>query len=219
MKGETANDRGSALDPDRLKYVTENFAALQGLTFVALGTMFLLSEIEDIWNVPHWLPLMTALCLLFTFRYIPRYYERRFGEVEPKIPTNKQALIFVLVMLVLLIWGRRLDVILSDWENRIHLMISDPVGQTNLSPLALWIFAFYTSLRSRLGRAEPYGPYFFGLGMIACFIVAFYPLWDPVARQLLLWRTLNASSVVLSFIAWPLPTHITLVRLFPTLPV
>jgi len=73
---------------ERLRYVTENFQSLQGLTWVAVGGYLALSESDKIPGLalPLWLKLLMKLLsiglLLASVRYIPKYYERRFGSVE-----------------------------------------------------------------------------------------------------------------------------------------
>jgi hypothetical protein len=76
---------------ERLRYITENFQSLQGLTWVAFGGFLALSGIEDIPGVvfPLWLKyLMKLLAIglpLAAFLYVPKYYERRFGSVEWRV--------------------------------------------------------------------------------------------------------------------------------------
>ena len=51
-------DAEVALDPHRLRYLTENFTGLQGLNFVLLGAFFLLSAMEEVygasWPIRGW---------------------------------------------------------------------------------------------------------------------------------------------------------------------
>jgi hypothetical protein len=147
---------------------------------------------------------------------IPRYYRRRFGWVEPRNPSNKQGVIFLLVLVVLLFWGRRVESYFNDVTQVIDSMIPDLNGQIELIPLACWIGALCTSFLKRSQRmADPYWIYFLCFGTIACAVVAFYPFWHPGATRSLLWRTLNAGSFGFSLMAWGLYSHFTLVRLMP----
>lgn len=201
--------RRVASDPERLKFITEHFSALQGLNFVAVGTVFFLLSVRNIWDVPWWADLVAFGFLIFSIRRLPKYYERRFGRVEPKGPTNLQALLFIGFIFAALIWGRYFELILSTFENWIHQRIPDGV-----MPLGLWVLGLSTSLGKRL-YFDPQGPYFFFFGVVVASIVAFCPLWYPSANQVMLWRILDAGGLGLSMIAWGLHNHFLLVRLFP----
>lgn len=200
-----------ASEPERLKFITEHFSALQGLNFVAVGTMFFLWSVGDILPVRLWADLLAIGLLIFVVRCLPKYYEHRFGRVEPKGPTNLQAIVFVVIIIVCLIWGRHLELILSNLEERVHQAIP---AATGVSPLVLWIFGFINS-QGRRSRFDPQGPYFFFFGVVLTSIVAFGPLWYPGTKQLILWRILASGWLGLTLIAWGLHNHFLLVRLLP----
>ena len=72
------------LEPQRLKYLTENFSTLQGLIWVAWGAVALVQPMQEIygasWPIHGWLPLLACLAgFVVVGYYIPRYYRRRFG--------------------------------------------------------------------------------------------------------------------------------------------
>ncbi len=219
-------EANTTLDPQRLKYLTENFTGLQGLNFVALGAVLLL-PLEDVYGEirpdREWLQWLAYAVLIAVMGYIPRYYRRRFGwvePVEPRNPSNKQFVIFLLVFLVGLFGGRslgqRLDRYVDDLSQVIHSMIFDPTGQVKLLPLICWIAALFANLRKRSQRiGDPYRIYFLVFGTITFALIALYPLWHPEATQSLLWRTLNAGSLGFSLMGWGLYNHITLVRMLP----
>lgn len=204
-----AEDVGS--ESERLKFVTQHFSALQGLNFAAVGTMFFLSSVWEIWQVPWWADILAFGLLIVLVRRLPSYYEHRFGRVEPKHPTNLQAIVFVAIIIVCLIWGRHLELVLSKLENWVHQTIP---AATGISPLVLWMFGFLNSL-GRRSRFDPQGPYFFFFGMVLTSIVAFVPLWYPVTKQLILSKVLDAGWIGLTLIAWGLHDHFLLIRLLP----
>lgn len=211
-------DAEVALDPHRLRYLTENFTGLQGLNFVLLGVFFLLSAMDEVygasWPIPGWWLWAIWAALIGAMRYTPRYYLRRFGYVEPRNPSNKQVVIFVLVLLMLFVYHRSLDRYVSDLTQVIHSMISDPDGQVKLAPILLWIVSLSTSLLKRSLRTIE-RVYFLCLGTILFAAIAVHPTWHAGVTKALLWRTLNAGSFGFSLIALGLYDHISLVRMLP----
>ncbi len=211
----------ATLEPQRLKYLTENFSTLQGLIWVAWGAVALVQPMQEIygasWPIHGWLPLLACLAgFVVVVYYIPRYYRRRFGWVEPRNPSNTQVVIFLLVLVVLLFWGHRIESYANDLTQVIDSMIPDLHGQIELVPLVCWIGALSTSFLKRSHRTtDPYWIYFLCFGTIACAVVAIYPFWHPEATRSLLWTTLNAGSFGFSLVAWGLYSHFTLVRLMP----
>jgi len=220
MNIRVRTNAGATLDPQRLRYLTENFSTLQGLNLVALGAISLLTPlapIGDVYGVTiRWWFLLVMAALSVPMRYIERYYRRRFGWVEPRNPSNKQIAIFFLALVVLFLCRHSLDRFTGDLTQVIHSMISDPDGRIELLPLVGWIVALFASFLKRSQRvADPYWIYFLCSGTSACAVVAFYPLWHPEAAQSLVWRTLNAGSFGFSLMALGLYNHITLVRMLP----
>ncbi|MGB6387358.1 MAG: hypothetical protein WBD25_16730 [Terriglobales bacterium] len=143
MGAQLFADARSALSAERIKYVTEHFHELQGLTSVALGTGFLLTDSlryvypdHSPWLVLLWLPIFLA------FRYLPKYYQRRFGWVEPQAThmTNKQFVFLLLVLLALLFFGRPIgryaDSIVADVDSMI------PAHPVTFLPAILWSYTY-----------------------------------------------------------------------------
>ena len=216
---------------ERLRYVTENFQSLQGLTWVAFGGYLALSDSDNIPGLalPLWLKLLMKLLsigLVLAFvRYIPKYYERRFGSVEwrfglssAKVPIY--ALAFAVMFLVILFvgpaGGRYLDSVVAELSNVAHRMISDPDHRANLGP-ALFLFAFLfpgssrrTSSLQRLRTILYCACLLFWLG-----VLTFLPLRLPEVTQQTLWRTLNACWFGITFMLWGLYDHFMLVHLLP----
>ncbi len=220
------NRRGEGpVDHERLKYFTRALGSPQGLYSVLIGTFFLLNELGDIWKGPRgWLAALAMLAgiwiLLAAYtRWIPRYYQRRFGHVELQQPSAKQLAIFLSVIVILVFFGRffanRIDTVISSFGDRLHVMISDPAHRINLWPSFLWMACIVSSLRWNLRAIERQRLGFFLCGMIVVASIALLAMWHPDAEQSRLWQVLNAGGIGLSFIAMGLYEHITLVLLLP----
>ena len=219
MENDVVEREGASIDPRRLKFVTENLAALQGLNTVAVGAAMFLLSIEDIWNLPWWARLISgSLQLVFLIivarGLVVKYYERRFGRVEPKAKsstTRREAigcLTTILLIAAALMWGRQLEV----WVDA--TLIGDPSGQIRLLALLVWTIWLSKSAR-RDPSIDPRGPLFYFVGLVVSVAVAFYPKWYPGVIQSMLWRTLNEGSFWLTFIALGLRDHFVLVRALP----
>lgn len=229
MNGTAVRDHAKY---ERLRYVTENFQSLQGLTWVAFGGSFALSDVENISGVafPWWLELLMKVLgiglALAAIRYVPKYYERRFGSVEWRVgPPDARlpifALAIVVMFLVILFFGpsvgRYLDSVIPELSNVAHRIISDPEHRANLGP-ALLLFVFLCPPRVLGGRS--------GLQRLrtvfycACFVfwigvLMLLPLRHPEVTHQTLWRILNACWLGISFMLWGLYDHFTLVHLLP----
>ncbi|MFZ0416608.1 MAG: hypothetical protein WAM04_00775 [Candidatus Sulfotelmatobacter sp.] len=224
----------AACDPtkyERLRYVTENFQSLQGLTWVAFGGFLALSDAENVPGIvfPWWLKLLMVLLsiglVLAAVRYLPKYYERRFGSVEWRVgPPNAKFPIFVLaiviIFLIILFFGpsvgRYLDSVVSELNDVAHRMISDPDHRANLPPVLYWFALLCAEASNR--------SHFVRLRMIllsACFLIlwtgvsVFLPLRHPDVTQQTLWRILNACWFGVSVMLWGLYHHFMLVHLLP----
>jgi len=206
----------------RLRYVTENFQSLQGLTWVAFGSAFFLSSIEDVVGqaLPFWLLLVPMVLIFAAVRYVPKYYESRFGSVEPRSPSNKHAVIFLLVLLALALFGRPLgrylDSVIPQGINQIHLLISDLDHRTNLLPVIFWT-ALLCAMVLRQSRFASRLDIPFGLACLLfwAFALVFYPLRHPDVTKLTFWKVLNAGWFGISMIVTGLYDHLTLVALLP----
>lgn len=98
-----------------VRYVTENYAQLQGLRLVPLGLVFLISAAWRIgwlrrWpgatgpGATYWFVAMTALALLASFP-IRSWYHRRFGVVRPRPFENGAITLITFTLLLLaLVW-------------------------------------------------------------------------------------------------------------------
>lgn len=217
-----ATDGSAEPNYARLRYVTANFQSLQGLTWVALGSMFFLSSIEDVVGqaLPFWLLLLAIVLVFAASRYVPKYYQSRFGSVEPRNPTNKHAVIFLLVLLALGLCGRPvghyLDSVIPQASNQIHLMISDPDHRTNLLPVIFWTLFLCARLfrRSRFASRLDI-PFDLVCLLFWAFALVFYPLRHPDVTKLTFWKVLNAGWFGISMIVTGVYDHLTLVALFP----
>jgi hypothetical protein len=228
MNMTAAYDQGKY---ERLKYVTENFQSLQGLTWAAIGGYLALSETENIPGVafPWWLRfLMTLLgagLALASVRYIPRYYERRFGSVEWRFgPPDAKLPIFafalVVIFLIILFFGpalgRYLDSVTPQLSNMAHRMISDPNHRANLKPALLLFVLLFPGISGRTSGLHRLRV----VVRCACLLswiglLMLLPLRHPEVTQQMLWRVLNACWFGISFMLWGLYDHFMLVHLLP----
>lgn len=214
----------AGLDPEQLRYVTRHLqTSQQGLTGAVIGVGVFLAETADLYTLNRATSLVIdvfeAVALVAVFRLVPRYYERRFGCVEPSAPSNKAIAVFFAVMLALLVFGRDLagflDPILARASYRLYLLISDPTHQVKPYALLFWIVLVCVSISGRSRRMDRYSTHFQLFGLIASAFVALCPLVRPQVMQSMLWRVLNAGSLGISFIALGLYDHFTLLQLLP----
>jgi hypothetical protein len=215
------------VDHDRLRYVTRIVAGQQGLYTVLLGAALLLPELgqgwggEGLWGLLDFLLILAGLWIYLAAyqRWIPKYYRKRFGHVEPRQPSAKQFVIFLGVIILLLFFGQsfahRIDPVVSSFAERLRLMISDPAHQINLWPSLFWIGLFVINLGRNLRSMERQNLCFLSCGTLAFTSIVLIAVWHPDARQTVLWRAFNAGGIGLSFIALGLYDHITLVRVLP----
>lgn len=216
---------------ERLKYVTQNFQSLQGLTWVAFGGFFALSDTENIPGVvfPWWLKLLMKVLglglALAAVRYIPKYYERRFGSVEWRVgPPNAKLPIFALalvaVFLVILFFGpavgRYLDSVIPEISNVAHRMISDPDHRANLGPALCLVVLLWPGISGKTSGLQRRRTVFY----CACLlfwvgVLTFFPLRHPEVTQQTFWRILNACWFGISFMLWGIYDHFMLVHLLP----
>jgi len=211
------NARGAgvdlSLDRERLKYVTENFACLQGLRSLVAGLAWSLYLMAGIyWERSRWSSILAVLPLIgvlpLTFVYIPRYYRRRFGWIQPRQQQHAIAdwsarrIAVTLFAILMLVMG--FDVVCE--------LISVP--EDTVQSLVMSIFLIY--LGFYLGLRWPRrGMYILPIGPLVAFI-GLYPLWHHLdTREFFLWRILNAGSCGIGLALMGLCDHITLVLLMP----
>lgn len=217
MDSDIRTGDDSAIDHRRLKFVTENLAALQGLDTVALGAMLFFLELKDVLKDPWWLYVLNLAAVVVIVREMPsKYYERHFGRVEPKSksksPTSRRevvgGLVGILLVIVALIWGRRIEV----WADAV--LMGDQGGQIRWLASLMWSAGLLRNTQKD-SSADPRGPFFYICGLATSIGVCLYPKWYPEVMQSLIWKTLNAGSLGLTLIARGLRDHILLVHLLP----
>lgn len=205
-----ATQSASRLDPGRLKYLTENFNTLQGLRSVAFGigyAVFMMSNAY--WGSGGWASFGTLFFLAaykISETYIPRYYDRRFGNVKPsprRVRWNRKQLLFgfVRIVAVFLVW------ILADF-----LLPNSVPGSrlTNSMVLAYGVALLLLGFPSTKLRDVCQG----SLGAaVTAFALApvLYPLSES---QLSAWKVVNAGSLGFCMVVFGLWDHITLILLF-----
>jgi hypothetical protein len=222
-----------APDDQRLSYITRLLGAEPALNMVLLGALLFFVDLIN-WGWPSgWWTLLAALAwvaflvgglriyLAAYDRWIPAYYQRRFGSVEPAPkPWSKWGARFFLAFVVLLFiglpFGHYLEPVASRFLDQIHTMISDPARQINLAPSLVWMAGICGTLQMRIRtNIERRRLYFLLVGLVGFASIVFYPIWHPEAKQHMLWRVLNGGSLGLTFIASGLYDHISLVLLLP----
>lgn len=218
---------GAPVDHERLRYVTRLLGAQQGLQIALLGTLLFWIEANDIWH-RHWTRgwagglawLVGAVLFVRAWqRWIPRYYERRFGHVEAQEMSAKQFVTLLATLVALAFFGHPVsnyfEPMVSKLLGRVHVMISDPSQQVNLFPSFLWMAMFSSSLRWPLRKMERQRQCFELAGLVVFVSIAVLPIWQHDAGKLALWKVLNAGGLGLTFIAMGLYDHIVLVRALP----
>jgi hypothetical protein len=215
---------------ERLRYVTENFQFLQGLTSVWVGGVMVFLGAQDVPGVvfPWWLALLGMGFCLATIRYLPdidKYYEQRFGSVESRVgPPNALFPIVVLVLLVMFlviiffgpVVGRYLDSIILQISNEAHRMIFDPDHRANLSP-ALWLFVFlYPGVSRRTSGLQRLRTFFYCASLLLWTgVLTLLPLQHPEVTQQTLWKILNACWFGITLMLFGLYDHLALILLLP----
>lgn len=213
------------VDHERLRDATRILGGQQGLYTVCFGAVLLLPELDHVWNgLTGWWAVLVGLGVLAIYlaalkRWIPSYYQKRFGHVEAQGPSVKQFAVFLFVIVALFFFGEPLahhaDPMIAGFVDRRHTMISDSNHQINLWPLLFWILVCFSSVRVHPRRMRTPGLYFHLSGLLGATSVALYPMWHPGATRIWLWRVLNAGGIGLSFIAMGSYDHFTLVRVLP----
>jgi len=218
-------DGETPVDHERLRYVTRILGAQQGLYTVLFGFFFLLMEFGDVWEWRgEWLIRLSALAgvpiMIAAYqRWIPKYYRKRFGHVEPREISTRQFVVLLGVIVLLMFFGEplahRVDPMISSFSDRLHLAISDPAHQVNLWPSFFWTALLISSLRGAFRSFEWQRLCFLFCGILVFTSVVLFAMWFPDVRQSALWRVCNAGGVGLTFVALGLHDHITLARMLP----
>jgi len=211
-----------AADHERLRYVTRLLGSPPGLNTALLGALLLLMNsgetlhwLNGWWGllaVLAWLALLVGGWRIYLADWIPEYYKQRFGSVQAaRKPVSKWSALFFLALLVLLLIAQYFDPVAS----RLHLMISDPARQINLWPSILWAVLLCGSLGWHMSSIERQRVYFLLVGTLGFASIVSYAVWHPDAKQLGLWKILNAGGIGLSLIALGLYDYIVLVSALP----
>ena len=219
MPGTT--NRELSVDHERLKYVTGLLGSQQqGLNTVLFGTFVFLMEGPFIWprgraiDLACWAGLVVFVAAWR--RWIPKYYQKRFGHVQAHEMSAKQFAILLLVFVSLFFFGqtiaRYLDPVASSFLGSVHMRMSDPSHQINLVPSFFWLASLFAGL---LWRRRIDSLWLGFLGLLVFLAIALFPMWHPGAERLVMWKILNAGGFGLSLMAMGLYDHIVLVRALP----
>lgn len=225
MEHQVFAGRRGSLDPDRLKFITEHLSGSEGLTLAVTGVLLFSNSAEGVLPFPWWgsflIWAVSALLVALVFRYLPKYYERRFGRVEAKGMTPLQAIIFSSLIIaipifligwqiVALIWGSQLNSLVSQFESWFDRKIPLPA---NTYLLGIWLLLFFSSFKNL--RFDPFRPYFCLLGTIATCVIVFGPYSYPPTKEMVAWKILNAGWLGLTNVAIGLYFHVLQVRFMP----
>jgi hypothetical protein len=224
MEHQAFAERGGRLEPERLKFITEHVSGSQGLVLAAMGVWLFLNS-EESWPFPWWgnflIRTVSVLLVVLVYRYLPKYYERRFGRVEAKGMTPLQAMIVGALIItipifligwqiVALIWGSPLNSLVSQCESWFDRTIPLPA---NTYLLGIWLLGLFSSFKSL--RFDPFRPYFHLLGTIATCVVVFCPYLYTPTKEMVAWKILKAGWPGLSYVAIGLYFHVPQVRFMP----
>jgi hypothetical protein len=218
MDAHAQVDTETSIDSERLRFLTENFASLQGLNQVVLGVVFLLQPMEEAlrvycknWPIPWLLTSVIGATCIAAFRWVPNYYQRRFGWVEQRGPSNRQVAIFLLALVVLFVLGHRIELIISQIAQSFRFYRGSGL-------LLFWIAFLCTDFLRRPRRIHKHRVYLLASVILACCVVVFYPLWNPDAPHVQLSQFVNSSAFGISLVILGVYDHLTLVRLLPPIP-
>src|SRR5579859_7650277 len=159
---DTRVNAGGSVDPERLRYVNRLLGSRQGLNTALFGAFYFAMSIDRASHYP-WSSGLTPLVALAFFlaayqRWIPKYYQRRFGSVQPQEPSARWFGLFLLTIVLLLFIGQPLahylDPKVAGFVDGLHLKISDPAHQIDLSAPFLWIVVSLSGLRWQIRRWE-----------------------------------------------------------------
>jgi hypothetical protein len=220
------------LDHERLMYVTRLLGSHQGLNTALVGTVLFFMNAGEIL---HWLsgwskllaaPASLALAigslkiLTAADSWIPEYYQRRFGSVQAaRVPGSRWSALFWLAVLltfpVLLFFGQPIAHYFDPVASHLHMMISDPDRQINLWPSLIWVALLSGRLRWHMSGIERQRGYFTLVATLGFASIVSYAIFHPEAKEVDLWKLLNAGGLGLSLIAMGLYDHFVLVRALP----
>jgi len=198
------------VEPERLRYLTQGLLDLRsggGLTWAALGLLLFAMEVEDV--LPHryigfFLWVVGGLSWYLAVKYIPKYYERRFGHVEPpKSSMNpREAVTFLIIVTLFLLFivylfiapfiglatGRSLDILFGRLGDQAHVLIHDPAHLVRWGPILY--FAFLLICGFQWTGKNKDRAFLLIMSLESLFWIAFflYPLSNPAVCQVLLWR-------------------------------
>ena len=118
-------------DLGQVRYVTSHYPELQGIRWIVLGVMCLLSAAEDVGWIPTWLFVAAILPLtIAVLVMVVRYYQRTYGRVTLPAGLRNVATTNMIGVLVLMA-GFQID---KMFEPALFLT---PIG------FAIWVFLRY----------------------------------------------------------------------------
>jgi hypothetical protein len=214
----------------RLKYVTENFQNLQGLTTFVVGVNLLVISVESLlaqsWLIQLSLKAVQAASVVGMLR-LPKYYQRRFGEVERRPMTHGESIalagMFFIGIPMLLVGaalsrplGRFTGYICAQISHGLHPMLGDPNHLVNFMPSLFWLILLFASIAFRRNQQFDLRRTSFALGgTLVWTVIMVMPLQYPYLLNLTWWKLLNAGWFGISLILTGIYEHLTLIYLLP----
>jgi hypothetical protein len=215
-------DSGDQLNPERLKYITENFTRLQGLSSISSGVLVIASRVmvafDNPWvfvpglagGIAFWIIMMAAGGALVILEgvYIPRYYARRFGFVQPRPvttrPLSSRQVVFYIVIVI--VFG----LLLMEMQHAIR-------PRVDLLALIVAIVMSFAAVGRARGpqRSTALITVAVTLNFVLA-VIAVLPLWLPLGSgQILIWKLINVASPGIPIIFLGITDHLALTRLLP----
>jgi hypothetical protein len=200
-------------DPSRAREIARAISA-RGLWFAVFGLTMFLFEVDAVWGWNPFLGLLSFALFMCADRFVNKYYEQRFGWVEPPSISTRGFVILMGTLIMLFFFGRYVESALSGLGAYLDTMFSNSGRSVLWQPAAFWtLWVFPAALFSRDKDRR-------SIAFLACAttllaLIGMLPLWFPECSQNLAWRSFKAGWLGLSCIALGFYDHIRLLLLLP----
>jgi hypothetical protein len=216
----TAIAEANSPDPSRAREIARAISA-RGLLCATYGMGLFFVQVDDVWPGKRGWGILFGLLPLALYlgagRVVKRYYERRFGWVEPVEPgsvSNRAFVILMVTLIFLFFFGRPIESALSGFAGYLNVMLSGSGRSFFWHPAALWTVWFFPALVFSRNRDWPTIT-FAVLGTTVVILIGMLPLWFPGCLQSLAWRLFQAGWLSISLMAIGFYDHIRLLLLLP----
>jgi hypothetical protein len=204
-------------DPSRAREIARAISA-RGLLSATLGIAMFFVQVDDVWPGKRgWNPLLAFFPLalyLGCYRFVNRYYERRFGWVEPASISNRTFVILMGTLIFLFFFGRHVEAALSGVGDYLDAMLSGFERPISWYPTVFWTYLLLLGAGSSTDRDWPRMT-FLVAGTTLVTLMGMLPLWLPGCVQSVAWKLFQAGWLGLSLMALGFYDHIRLLLLLP----